>query len=378
MALDKKILYEEIANQLRANVALVDSDGMIEFSNNQWKDFARHSSHGASVHNNFESFFLDVCLQKGLDSRLAFDGVQEVLSGKRDSYQLEYPCQCNQNKRWFLMQAVSLSPNDEGTLIFHIDITDRKSNEEMRQEICLTHMKFLSQLSHELRNPLNAIMGFTQLIQNKRCQNLTEHQVKHLGNIILAGNHLSALLNNLPDLSSFKLGTAPLSRQKVSLQEIMEESSILVLPLADQKGILLNILYPDSSDQTVNTDFLRLKQVLINLLTNAIKYNHPQGTVNFSCMETFEGELIFIVEDTGPGIPKDQIGNLFKPYFRLNSNPRGIPGSGLGLAITRDLIELLGGRIEVDSDLGKGSRFTVVLSGPMKKTSEARPPLGSD
>lgn len=224
---------------------------------------------------------------------------------------------------------------------------------------------FLSSMSHELRTPLNAVIGFSQLLL---LDDLTAEQEENVRYIFDAGNHLLGLINNLLDLTKIESGKLVLNFNEVSLHKLIAECMALIKPLADKQQIQLNSSLGDA-DIVLKTDPMRLKQVLINLLSNAVKYNKPQGQVTLELFHQTGQPLRITVQDTGIGISAEQIPLIFEPFERLSFYDSGIEGTGIGLGICKQLTELLGGTLDVSSQLGIGSRFWVELPPPELDTA---------
>lgn len=217
--------------------------------------------------------------------------------------------------------------------------------------------QFLSSMSHELRTPLNAVLGFAQLLDMD--ENLTAGQKDNIYEIVKAGNHLLDLINDVLDLAKIESGNIDLSIEPVGLKEVLEECRNLMLPVAENKGISLDI--PALSDLYVRADRVRLKQILLNLLSNAVKYNDDHGQVWVECGLQSETTLRVSVKDNGLGVPESKQSELFQPFNRLGQEGGGIEGTGVGLSITKTLIELMGGEIGYQPNIPKGSCFFVEL-----------------
>ncbi|MDH5611049.1 MAG: ATP-binding protein [Gammaproteobacteria bacterium] len=214
---------------------------------------------------------------------------------------------------------------------------------------------FLSNMSHELRTPLHAILGYAQLLEHGDA--LSQKQSCNIGEIKHAGNLLLDLVNQILDLAGIEEGNLNISMASIALDEVLKECKSLVQPLADEKNI-----YVDITDTTiqVHADYIRLKQAILNLLTNGIKYNYNNGSVIIKCYHSDNNRVRIDVIDTGRGISREQQVLLFKPFSRLD--PEGeIEGTGIGLSISRQLIEKMHGTIKVESDIGKGSTFSIEL-----------------
>lgn len=216
--------------------------------------------------------------------------------------------------------------------------------------------EFLSRMSHELRTPLNAILGFGQLLETST---LTPDDEEGVGYILKAGRHLLALIDDVLDLSRIEAGMMTISLETVHAAELIEDTLALIRPLARSRTIDVRADGVDC-DAYVMTDRQRGRQVLLNLLSNAVKYNHDGGWVEVACT-SHEGVLRISVEDSGPGIDPARLPQLFEPFERLGAETSGVEGTGLGLALTKQLVERLGGHIDLDSTPGAGSRFWVDL-----------------
>ena len=249
------------------------------------------------------------------------------------------------------------------------DVTERKRFEQALQEtnIELENAKsaaekanlaksdFLSSMSHELRSPLNAILGFAQLMESASPLP-TDSQKESIAQILQAGWHLLKLINEILDLAVIESGRVSLSPESVSLAEIMSECQAMMEPQAQQRGI--SMTFPRFDHPFfVKADRTRLKQIVINLLSNAIKYNKEQGTVIVGCTVSAPGRIRISVADTGAGLPPEKLAQLFQPFNRLGQEAGGVAGTGIGLVVTKRLAELMEGVLGVESTVGVGSVF---------------------
>jgi PAS domain S-box-containing protein len=230
----------------------------------------------------------------------------------------------------------------------------------------LTKSEFLSSMSHELRTPLNAILGFAQLIQSGSPQPSPDQKLS-IDQILKAGWYLLKLINEILDLAKIESGKLTLSLESVSLQEVMRDCQDMVTIRAEKSGI--SMVFPRfKSPRFVHADRMRLQQTLVNLLTNAIKYNRVGGTVKVYCITGNQGRLRICVEDSGVGLPPEQMAHLFQPFNRLGQKDGAIEGTGIGLVVCKRLVELMNGVIGVESTVGKGSVFWIELN----RTAESR------
>ena len=220
--------------------------------------------------------------------------------------------------------------------------------------------EFLSTISHELRTPLNAILGFGQLLELNLNNTLTEQQKTNVNEINVAGNHLLHLVNEILDLSSIESGNINIQMKKTNLIEILNESVSLSKPMTNKYGVHISINTIKDVEFYVHADPVRLRQIFINLISNAIKYNKKDGNVLIS-IENKEKITRINISDTGSGISNQDINKLFQPFERLGKTSE-IEGAGIGLMVTKELLNSMGGNIGVNSKPGKGSTFWVELT----------------
>ena len=220
--------------------------------------------------------------------------------------------------------------------------------------------EFLSRMSHELRTPLNAIMGFSQLLQMNHSGPLTRDQETSVKHILDAGQHLLSLINEVLDLAKIESGKFELTLQNIPLAKLLEECMVLSRPLAETHNVILSksFVLPDTS---VVGDYVRLKEVVLNLVSNAIKYNSENGMVELALSKTEHGRIRISVADTGAGIPNDKAEEIFQPFNRMGAEHTQTEGTGIGLTITKSLVELMSGEIGFDSKPGEGTVFWVDL-----------------
>jgi len=264
----------------------------------------------------------------------------------------------------------------ERVITIHEDVTDRKNTEialieaKMQAEQAnQAKSDFLSSMSHELRTPLNAILGFSQLFAYDR--DLGKQHLTNASEINRAGKHLMSLIDQILDLTRIEAGESDLSLEPVSLSTILSDSVSWVAPLALNREIRVDFDASMFVNRNVVADSIRLKQVFLNLLTNAIKYNRQGGKVDVICADTDAGFIRIGIRDTGPGLSAEKLKELFQPFNRLGAEFSGVEGSGIGLVITRQLVDLMKGKLEIDSNPGEGSTFWVSLA-----LSSSREPVG--
>jgi PAS domain S-box-containing protein len=249
------------------------------------------------------------------------------------------------------------------------DITERKIFEDeinqARHEAEKANnakSQFLSQMSHELRTPLNAILGFAQILEKDRDNLDASFRLECVDHILKGGNHLLDLINDVLDLSRVETGNLSVSMEATELAPLIREVLTFSEPLTVANKIdLIDNIFSDTH-YIVYADRVRLRQVLLNLVSNAIKYNRPGGTVKLSCETHGDNRLRISITDTGPGIPEEHHARLFQPFSRLEEHETLIEGTGIGLTICKELINLMEGEIHLESEVGKGSTFSIDLA----------------
>ena len=234
--------------------------------------------------------------------------------------------------------------------------------------------EFLARMSHELRTPLNAIIGFSQVLQLER---LEPRHSEDIGHILTAGNHLLALVNEVLDLARIESGQMTISREPVALADAVHDALALLAPMARERHVSLGIDTDGLADDGhVYADRNRFKQVLLNVLSNAIKYNRPGGRVDVSFQITEGTRVRTMIADTGIGIAPAHLDKPFEPFERLGAEQTDVDGTGLGLALSMGLIEAIGGAIEVQSTVGVGTTFVIDLAAAERLAGEGQPSPG--
>jgi signal transduction histidine kinase len=266
-------------------------------------------------------------------------------------------------RRWFDIYAFRLGePQARQVAVLFNDTTERKNNESAliaakaeADSANRAKSQFLLNMSHELRSPLSSILGFTQLIEGGKPPP-TPAQQDSVEQILHAGWYLLGLINELLDLTSIESGKLVLTARAMPMADVLDDCRALIEPQAQRSGIQVGFPVLDGPF-LVQADPVRTKQVLINLLTNAIKYNRVAGRVDVRCTAAPGQPVRVSVEDTGQGLTQEQLDQLFDPFNRLGRELGAAPGTGIGLVICKRLVEQMGGRMGVDSKSGVGSCF---------------------
>ena len=308
---------------------------------------------------------------------LAFKASREI----EDVYELTY-IRKDGSRFPAIVSITALRDGDAviiGYLLIGTDNSMRKAAESALNEAIVAAEKanraktdFLSSMSHELRTPLNAILGFAQLMEFGSPLP-TPSQKRNLDQILKAGWYLLELINEILDLALIESGNVTLSREPVSLAIVVLECKAMIEPQAQKREIVMTFRGFENS-VFVKADRTRIKQVLINLLYNAIKYNSPGGAVDVECTMASPNSLRISVRDTGAGLGAEQVAQLFQPFNRLGKEAGPEEGTGIGLVVTKRLVELMGGTIGVNSTPGVGTVFWIELdraAAPQLQVAEA-------
>lgn len=294
---------------------------------------------------------------------------RRIMSGPTTEFEyFENPALCRDGRQRLIAWHNAVLRDEKGSIVGVLssgeDITERKKAEEALQKAReeaenanRAKSEFLSSMSHELRTPLNAILGFAQLLDLEG--GFTEEQKDGVREIQKAGGHLLQLVNEVLDLAKIEAGHIEIRLEPTDVDPIVDECLLLVSTLAEERGVQL--LYSGSESTAVRADRTRLMQALLNLLSNAIKYNRERGAVRVEVRPEGVERVQIRVSDTGPGIPPERFGELFRPFSRLDAKHSDVEGTGIGLAFTRRIVELMGGAVGVQSEVGIGSTFWIEL-----------------
>jgi signal transduction histidine kinase/GAF domain-containing protein/CheY-like chemotaxis protein len=376
---------------LPEHICVLDENGAILAVNRAWHEFAEANPPVPANH--FEGMnYLEVCDSasgSGEEEARSFaQGIRSVMKGESEHFKLEYTCDSPEEQRWFLAKAMRFPGDGPVRLVVsHENTTERKQAEialrearsDLEQRVTARTMdltrvnaelaramrtrdEFLANMSHELRTPLNAILGISESLEEQVVGPLNEKQQKYIRTVSESGHHLLTLINDILDLSKIEAGRMVMDLQNASADSLLQSSLRMVKELALKKGqnIALN---SDGQVKTLYIDERRIKSALVNLLSNAVKFTPPGGNVGLEISgEANLGRATITVSDTGIGIGAEDLPHLFQPFVQLDAGlSREHTGTGLGLALVAQIVRLHGGRVDVQSNPGEGSRFSIIL-----------------
>jgi len=361
---------------LPTHIAILDGTGRVLATNRAWQEFSEagpsENYRVGEGHN-----YLVVCdelggVRHGSSARDFAIGIREVANGKREEFAIEYCIQAAGGHRWFLGRVTRFPGAEPVRLVVaHEDITRQKRAEEefqkAKDDAELANMAksaFLANTSHEIRTPMNAILGYAEMLEDPK---QSEQERQHCVHTIRRnGEHLLAIINDILDISKIEAQKLTIEKIACDLPELVAEVVNLTRPGAFKKGLEFDVEFDPILPRRIETDPLRTRQVLLNLIGNAIKFTE-KGKVKLSVRREiayFTHAIKFEVTDTGIGMTAEQMSRLFEPFTQADvSTTRKFGGTGLGLTISRKLARLLGGDIGVSSLAGTGSTFSFTIDG---------------
>ncbi len=344
-------------------------------------------------------YLTDTFLEKERESlryKLSIAELSHALVSSTNHYEFEVQMKIKEECKWVRIQCLKLSEENrvpkKMAMIF-TDVTEMHNRND-RMEVALkeayktaleanrSKSSFLSNMSHDIRTPMNAIINIARLMKNELDK--PELLSDHLNKILESSELLLGIVNDVLDMSKIESGTAVMTIEEVKLSSLISQIDNIIRPQAEDRNQTFTISVNHIQYDSIRTDGTRLYQILSNLLTNAVKYTNRNGKIELTVTglptRTKDHECIeFKVKDNGIGISKDYLDKIFEPFTRqVNSMTSKIQGTGLGMAITKNIVDLMGGTIHVDSEEGVGSTFTVILEFPIIYNDEATPQVISD
>jgi signal transduction histidine kinase len=385
---ESEALKQAILNSVVDEIAVLDHTGMIVMLNQRWRRFNRENGFesgqlvaGVNVGANYFAVCQAAVVSASDGAQEALDGIRAVSAGRLPGFSQEYPCHSPKHERWLSMSVTPLDGALKGGVVIALaDITERKRVEadrrELTERLTVTNraleqasrmkMDLMANVTHELRTPLNSIIGFAELLKDEIPGPLNPKQAQFAADILESGQRLLAVVDRILEMSRLDTAGAALEREPVDIGAAIEERVVAHRKAVEARGLTVRT---DVAQEVGSVDLApqSLRRMLDALLDNAIKFNSEGGTFSVSARRA-GGALEIAVADTGIGIAREDLAKLFKPLAQLDAGlARRHSGIGMGLALAQRLAELHGGTIEVDSEPGKGSTFTLRL--PMEKHS---------
>ena len=368
--------FQLVVEQNPNSIVITDLEGNIEYVNKQFEEITGYTRVEALGQN-------PRILKSGLTPPETYVDMWQTLE-KGEIWNGELVNKAKNGTLYHENVLVAPLKNDKGKATSYVaikeNITELKKAREAAEASNIAKAQFLSRMSHELRTPLHAINGFSQLLLKKNKDHvLDERQTEQVLQINTAGLHLLDLINEILDLSRIESGGITLSLESVVVADTVNDCISLVTSLADKSGVVIDVDKSIGALPCIRADLTRFKQVLLNLLSNGIKYNRSGGSVFLTGKQ--KGDFVYIeVSDNGIGISEEQMKDLFIPFARLGQDDSGIEGTGIGMTISKQLVELMHGTLTATSEPGVGTVFCVKLpiAEEVKEQSEPGPAVIGD
>jgi len=364
-------LFQQGIDAFSDSIILYGKDERVIFSNDQYhKNFPDSPAKSEIIGTTLESL-LRASLAAGMIVHPLAESDPEAfiahrLKERREAKDMNAEVTSGTGKTYLYRQKRT---DDGSVLVIQTDITSRKQAEkemlksrEEAEKANKTKSEFLASMSHELRTPMNAVLGFAQMLQIASNNPLSPKQHEYVESILVGGNHLLKLINEVLDLAKIESDESNLDVENFEANPIVAECVEMALALAQSGNIVISDQFSDHAGVLIRADKMRLKQALINLLANAVKYNRDGGTVAVKGRETDDGFLRICIADTGLGIAAHEREGVFELFHRVGvDSMKAREGTGIGLTVCKLLLDRMGGRIGVESEEGVGSEFWIEL-----------------
>lgn len=366
---ESELFSRSVIDSLSAHIAVLDQTGKIVMVNNAWENFAEANAglEQFGSHKSIGQDYLSVCESDITDpnSQKIAENLRAILDGDKQHFTIEYPCHSPVEERWFLMQVNALQGSKGGVVVSHYNITDRvkaeNSERQARREAEIANRlrdEFMATISHELRTPLNAISGWARILKSGKTD--AKNTEKAVDTIIKNAETQNRLIEDLMDVARLISGKLILEIENINAEELAATAVETIKPIAAEKAIDVSLSVNKAAETAmIAGDPNRLRQVLLNLLTNAVKFTPEGGKIDVSLSDG-NGQIAVEVKDNGAGISPEFLPFVFERFRQDAANVEKSGGLGLGLAIVRQLTELHGGTVSVESDgENKGATFIV-------------------
>jgi len=349
--LDSETL-EAMFDSMHAQVALLDQDGVIVYVNEAWEKFG--SENGLpDVYDflgiNYLEICNSVCDDGDMDAANVFQGIKRVMAGERDEFFLNYPCHAKDQKRWFQLRVTPVRPMKTKFLVVHENVTDLELMRRYQSQLFHT-------ISHDLKMPLNVFIGYANMFTHDEELPSTEEIIEVISAYNQASVYMNAVVNNMLGVGGFVHGKVGLVKRPVQLSALLDHAIAIVRPLLKESGSTLHV---DVQDVCVEVDITKMEQVLVNLLGNAIQFTR-EGEIKVVGLVA-SNSMEWRVQDNGCGISKEDCSLIFDLYEQALEGRKRPGGAGLGLCIVKKYVALHKGKVWVESELGKGSTFTIQI-----------------
>ena len=369
--------FHSSIDALSSHIAILDEHAIVLAVNDAWRRFAdanQYAGHNYGI----GASYITACEPTSsgyLDGASVAAGLDDVLKGRRNLFELEYPCHSPNEDRWFVLRMTRFKPpGPVRVVVAHENITSRKKADEALRDADRRKDEFLATLAHELRNPLAPISNSLQILRLTKDDAAAVEQARSVMERQL--KQMVRLVDDLLDVSRINQGKLELRLERVDLASLMRHAVETSRPVIDAGGHEIMILLPPEP-VFVDADVIRLGQVFANLLNNAAKYSERGGRIRMTA-ERRGVEVVVCVADSGVGIPIDMLPKIFDLFMQVDrSLEKSQGGLGIGLTLVRRLVEMHGGSVEAHSEgLGRGSEFVVRLPTALATVSEVEPPSG--